>query len=180
MYLHHQWSDEAHTLQFCSTGEYFETVEYELHRTLGARDSWWFVSNSQVCSSPHTSPVGEFISNLGGIFNFRRIDLKTQKSDFLKNFFLIRVIVCILWKNLFGNDLSVLKSIKQKVSKKLPFFAESRGPPTWRAWLIDIIILNMIRVTTFAYQAFTPSAKTNSGRTHPGSRIQLALHSGAP
>ena len=38
VYLHHQWSDEAHTLQFCSTGEYFETVEYELHRPLGARD----------------------------------------------------------------------------------------------------------------------------------------------
>ena len=121
MYLHHQWSDEAHTLQFCSTGEYFETVEYELHRTLGARDSWWFVPNSQVCSSPHTSPVGEFISNLGGIFNFRRIDLKTQKSDFLKKLFLIRIIVCILWKNLFGDDLSVLKSIKLKVSKNYRF-----------------------------------------------------------
>ena len=39
VYLHHQWSDEAHTLQFCSTGEYFETIEYELHRPLGARDS---------------------------------------------------------------------------------------------------------------------------------------------
>ena len=38
MYLHHQWSDGAHTLQFCSTSEYFETIEYELQRLLGARD----------------------------------------------------------------------------------------------------------------------------------------------
>ena len=35
VYLHHQWSDEAHTLQFCSTGEYFETLEYELQSPLG-------------------------------------------------------------------------------------------------------------------------------------------------
>ena len=35
VYLHHQWSDEAHTLQFCSTGEYFETPEYELQSPLG-------------------------------------------------------------------------------------------------------------------------------------------------
>ena len=35
VYLHHQWSDEAHTLQFYSTGEYFETPEYELQTPLG-------------------------------------------------------------------------------------------------------------------------------------------------
>ena len=74
MYLHHQCSDEAHTLQFCSTGEYFETVEYELHRPLGARDSWWFLPNSQVWSSLHTRLGDQFISNLSGILNLQRID----------------------------------------------------------------------------------------------------------
>ena len=39
MYLRHQWSDGADTLQFCSTDEYFETVEYEPQRPLGYRDS---------------------------------------------------------------------------------------------------------------------------------------------
>ena len=36
-YLHHQWSDGADTLQFDSTGEYFETVEYEPQRVLELR-----------------------------------------------------------------------------------------------------------------------------------------------
>ena len=35
MYLPHQWSDNAHTLRFCSTGEYFETPEYALQSPLG-------------------------------------------------------------------------------------------------------------------------------------------------
>ena len=37
-YLHHQWSDGADTLQFDSTDEYFETVEYEPDRLLELRD----------------------------------------------------------------------------------------------------------------------------------------------
>ena len=41
IYLHHQWSDSLHTLQVDSTGEYFETVEYEPQRTLGLRDILW-------------------------------------------------------------------------------------------------------------------------------------------
>ena len=32
IYLRHQWSYGADTLQFGSTGEYFETVEYETDR----------------------------------------------------------------------------------------------------------------------------------------------------
>ena len=36
-YLHHQWSDEAHTLQFCSTDE-SETVEYEPRTPTHVRD----------------------------------------------------------------------------------------------------------------------------------------------
>ena len=38
VYLHHQWSDEAHTLQFCSTDEYSETVEYEPQTPTHVRD----------------------------------------------------------------------------------------------------------------------------------------------
>ena len=37
-YLHDQWSDGADTLQFVSTDEYFETVEYEPDRPLELRD----------------------------------------------------------------------------------------------------------------------------------------------
>ena len=37
-YLRHQWSDQAHTLQFASTDEYFETVEYEPDRPSELRD----------------------------------------------------------------------------------------------------------------------------------------------
>ena len=37
-YLHHQWFDGADTLQFDSTDEYFETVEYEPDRPLELRD----------------------------------------------------------------------------------------------------------------------------------------------
>ena len=37
-YLHHQWSDGAHTLQFCSTDEYSETTEYEGQTPLGVRE----------------------------------------------------------------------------------------------------------------------------------------------
>ena len=29
LYLRHQWPDEAHTLQSCSSDQYSETVEYE-------------------------------------------------------------------------------------------------------------------------------------------------------
>ena len=39
VYLHHQCSDEADILQFVSTHEYFETVEYELHSRIGVRDT---------------------------------------------------------------------------------------------------------------------------------------------
>ena len=39
IYLHNQWSDQAHTLQFDSTDEYFETVEYEPRSPLELRDS---------------------------------------------------------------------------------------------------------------------------------------------
>ena len=39
IYLHHQWSDQTHTLQFDSTDEYFETVEYEPHSPPELRDS---------------------------------------------------------------------------------------------------------------------------------------------
>ena len=39
IYLYHQRSDQAHTLQFDSTDEYFETVEYELRSPLELRDS---------------------------------------------------------------------------------------------------------------------------------------------
>ena len=42
VYLHHQWSDGADTLQFCSTGEYSETLEYEVQRPLGVRENLWF------------------------------------------------------------------------------------------------------------------------------------------
>ena len=37
-YLRHQWSDGADTLQFDSTGEYVETVEYEPDRPSELRD----------------------------------------------------------------------------------------------------------------------------------------------
>ena len=38
VYLHPYWSDAVHILQFCSTGEYFETPEYERLALLGDRD----------------------------------------------------------------------------------------------------------------------------------------------
>ena len=38
MYLLRYWSDEARILQFCRSGEYFETPEYELLTPLGLRD----------------------------------------------------------------------------------------------------------------------------------------------
>ena len=37
-YLHHQWSDSVHTLQFDSTDEYSKTVEYEVERSTELRD----------------------------------------------------------------------------------------------------------------------------------------------
>ena len=37
-FLCDQWSDLVHILQFDSTDEYFETVEYEGHAPLGSRD----------------------------------------------------------------------------------------------------------------------------------------------
>ena len=38
LYLRHQWSDEAHTLQFCSTVKYSETIEYEPQTPTHVRD----------------------------------------------------------------------------------------------------------------------------------------------
>ena len=38
IYLRRQWCDEADTLQFDSTGEDFETVEYKLQRFTERRD----------------------------------------------------------------------------------------------------------------------------------------------
>ena len=37
LYLRHQWSDEAHTLQSCSTTQYSKTVEYEAATPSGYR-----------------------------------------------------------------------------------------------------------------------------------------------
>ena len=41
IYLRHQWSDGADTLQFGSTDEYFETVEYEPDRSVEHWDIPW-------------------------------------------------------------------------------------------------------------------------------------------
>ena len=38
LYLEHQWSDEADTLQFCSAHEYSGTIEYELQTPTHTRD----------------------------------------------------------------------------------------------------------------------------------------------
>ena len=37
LYLRHQWPDEAHTLQSCSTTQYSKTVEYEAATPSGYR-----------------------------------------------------------------------------------------------------------------------------------------------
>ena len=47
-YLHRYWSNEVHILQFCSTGEYFETPEYERLAPLGDRDIMWLPQISQI------------------------------------------------------------------------------------------------------------------------------------
>ena len=47
-YLHHQLSDGADILQFRSTSEYFETVEYELQTPFHVRVTSWFRSKFET------------------------------------------------------------------------------------------------------------------------------------
>ena len=48
VYLQHQLSDGADILQFRSTNEYFETVEYELQTLFHVRVTVWFHSNFET------------------------------------------------------------------------------------------------------------------------------------
>ena len=93
MYLHNQWSDGVDTLQFCSTGEYFETVEYELHRHLVLEiDN----DDSQFSKFHHISmpASGTNLSrNLGRVANFGRIDHQKIKVGLPSNFFAVQVHV---------------------------------------------------------------------------------------
>ena len=75
-YLHHHWSDGADTLQFDSTEEYFETVEYEPERSTELWDidgkvfwdlpfqwldsSWnWCEMLTNCASEPSNGPISE-------------------------------------------------------------------------------------------------------------------------
>ena len=134
MYLRHQWSDGADTLQFCSTDEYFETVEYEPQRPLGYRDSLWFVSDLELQATPDIGSWSEFFSDFARVSNFRWIVLHHNLSESLQSFFTYRFHVYTLWENWQEVDLRRLESRKLKNWKKIWIFAEMGGRPTWRAW----------------------------------------------
>ena len=92
-YLHHQWSDSDHTLQFDSTGEYFRTVEYELQRALQLRDILWkpsrfwkfvcvlsWLSMTQPTSEPSRSGFSSCLSSNGSISELRRSWMTSWRS----------------------------------------------------------------------------------------------------
>ena len=136
LYLCHQWSDEANILQSCSTGEYFETVEYEPQRPLGYRDSLWFGSDLELEPTWDSGSECEFFSDFARIFNFRWFVLHHNPSESLRSFSTYWFHVYTLWENLQEVDLTRLESRKYKNWKKVRIFAEMGGRPTWRAWKV--------------------------------------------
>ena len=70
MYLHHQWSDEAHTLQFCSTNEYYKTTEYEPQTPVfeNGDDNLKFHLDSSVGYSQNIIASDEITLKTGGSY----------------------------------------------------------------------------------------------------------------
>ena len=87
LYLHHQWSDEAHILQSCSTNQYFKTVEYEAPTPFGYRVKVTLLPNCRILPSLNRAVRHEFIQNFRQVFNFRRIDLQDKCFETLSTFF---------------------------------------------------------------------------------------------
>ena len=128
VYLHHQWSDGAHTLQSCSTGEYFETPEYELWTpsgvwlTLWFRLIWWHLRSSKSITSELCPP------KFGRVANFCRIDLHHHELESLRIFFCDRVYVYTLCEKYTGTVLRTLDASKIKI-----FFF--RYGLLWSSWM---------------------------------------------
>ena len=87
LYLHHQWSDEAHILQSCSTNQYSKTVEYEAPTPFGYRVIVTLLPKFRILSDLNRAVRHEFIYNFDHVFNFRRIDLQDECFESLSTFF---------------------------------------------------------------------------------------------
>ena len=132
VYLHHQWSDEAHTLQFCSTGEYFETPEYELQSPLGDGVSLWYWYFDQTFVSAHSLTTELCPPNFGWAPNFGRIDRQDQHFESLRIFFGDRIYVYTLqekYKTMCARPLTTSKILF------LFFVTEFYGLPRWPSWI---------------------------------------------
>ena len=135
MYLHHQWSDGAHTLQSCSTGEYFETPEYELRTPSGVwltpwfRLIWWHLRSSKSITSELCPP------KFGRVANFRWIDLHHHELESLQIFFCDRVHVYTLWEKYTGTILRTLEAPKIKSFFLVTEFYGHPGWATGTAWV---------------------------------------------
>ena len=86
MYLHHQWSDGADTLQFDSTGQYSKTVEYELQRLTELRDieyKWSdFRSESDYTKLVHRlDPVSDFDKIRPLVFKWTYLEAHVELED---------------------------------------------------------------------------------------------------
>ena len=138
VYLHHQWSDGAHTLQSCSTGEYFETPEYELWTPSGV---WFTLSFRLICwhfrsSKSITSEL--CLPKFGRVANFRRIDLHHHELESLRIFFCDRVYVYTLCEKYTGTVLRTLEASKIKSFFLVTDFYGYPERATWTAWHLNL------------------------------------------
>ena len=134
VYLHHQWSDEAHTLQFCSTGEYFETPEYELQTPVGVWVTLWF---RFICwDFAHSKSISTklCLPKFRRAVNFGRIDHQAHDLESLRIFFCDRAHVYTLCEKYIQPFLRTLEASKINIFFFVTeFYGHSRWP-TWTEW----------------------------------------------
>ena len=81
LFLHHQRSDKADTLQFYSTDEYFKTTEYEHQTPLGVRGILQFRIFRMQSKQQQTHGRELSCRNLANFTNFDRIDHHHEELD---------------------------------------------------------------------------------------------------
>ena len=137
LYLHHQWSDESHILQSCSTYQYSKTVEYEAPTPFSSRVIVTLPLIFWILPDLNRAVRHEFIQNFRHIFNFQRIDLQDECIDSISTFFGDKLYTYSLQENYTGAIRSTLESVKIKVYKNLRKCPGNPDPPTWRSWYED-------------------------------------------
>ena len=133
LYLHHQWCDDAHILQSCSTNQYSKTVEYEAPTPSGYRVmvTKLLISGRNYCllPVPRSEVSREFALTSQLPANWSSSILTRITSDFFSS----KVMIWKFVGKLGSTADSARKQSKNILLKMLLVFCMIHSSPIWRA-----------------------------------------------